>query len=179
MPSTPFFLFAIKVFQNVKISHHKMTLHVFHQCLIMAYEQILLYFSFSPLPSCSASVYSPPLLLCCWVLSPCYILFTLIKTLCFTGTQSAWVSLTHLSVVTMQSPVYILPCTHRPPSFHSCEGHRWRKEGGGEGRYQINPLGQRDTKGHHITTTDILIWDFNVCAPSKLYFHKYMKITTF
>lgn len=99
----------------------------------------------------SASVYSPPPLLCCWVLSPCYILFTLIKTLSFAGTQSAWVSLTHLTMVTVQSPVYILASTHRPLSFHSCEGHRWRKEGGGEGRYQINPLGPA-YRLRHITT---------------------------
>ncbi len=80
-------------------------------------------------PLICLSIFINQPVLCCWILSPCYILFTLIKTLSFTGTQSAWVSLTHLTMVTVQCPVYILACTHRPLSFHSCEGHRWRKEG--------------------------------------------------
>lgn len=46
----------------------------------------------------------------------------------------------YLTMVTVQSPRYILARTHSPLSFKSCQGHRWRKEGWKENRYQINPL---------------------------------------
>lgn len=112
----------------------------------------------------SASVYSPPPLLCCWVLTPCYILFTLIKTSAFNGTQSAWDSLTHLTMVTVQSPVYIFTLTalcHFTPLKVTGGGRR------GEERADIrltpwalhldsDTSHQRYTKGHHTTIVQLL-----------------------
>lgn len=156
--------FSFNIFQNVKINHHKIAdisrcFSVMLHHGFWAASPVFFLFNITPPPFLySDSVFSPPPLQYCWVLSPCYVLFTRIKTLSFTSKRPAWVSLTHLTMVTVQSPGYILPCTHRPPSFQSCEGHRWRKEGWAEDRYQINPLGPAsrlrhiETEGHKGTS---------------------------
>lgn len=112
--------FSIKTFYNVKIRPHKIT--EISRSLSAMLDHVfwivyVAFFYFSPFLSlfclCVFTILFPLLISSFFLCS----LFTLIKTLSFTDTLSAWVSLTDLTMVTEQSPVYILPRIHHPLSF--------------------------------------------------------------